>query len=121
MIVELSDQNYPEFISQTKEPVFIEFYTPMCGACQQLHPILEQMDLHYKGDVVISRCDVSSNPKLASKYRIQSVPFCVAINKDKKIKDVELGLLDPMRYFEMADHALYNYTFWQLIKKKFGF
>ena len=121
MIVELTDSNYPEFISQTAKPVFIEFYTPMCGACQQLHPILEQMDLHYKGDVVISKCDVSTNRKLGQKYRIQSVPFCVAINQDKKIKDVEMGLLDPMRYFEMADRALYNYTWWETIKKKFGF
>lgn len=121
MIVELTDKNYPDFITQTDKPIFIEFYTPMCGACQELHPILEQMDLHYKGDVVIARCDVSQNPKLANKYRIPSVPFCVAINKDKKIKDVELGLLDPLRYFEMADTALYNYSWWELLKKKFGF
>ena len=121
MIVELTDQNYSEFISQTDKAVFIEFYTPMCGACQQLQPTLEQMDLHYKGDVVISKCDVSTNRKLAQKYRIKSVPFCVAINREKKIKDVEMGLLDPMRYFEMADNAFYNYTWWESIKKKIGF
>jgi len=120
MIVELSDNNYAEFISQTDKAVFIEFYTPMCGACQQLHPILEQLDLHYKGDVVISKCDVSVNPKLGKKYRIQSVPFCVAINREKKIKDVEMGLLDPMRYFEMCDKAFYNYSWWESIKKKLG-
>jgi thioredoxin-like negative regulator of GroEL len=121
LIVEVSDENYMEFVEQTNRPIFIEFYTPMCGACQGLIPIMEQMDLHYKGDVVISKCDVSRNPKLAHKYRIQSVPFCVAINQKKEIKDVELGLLDPMRYFEMADRVLYNYSFWGLIKKKFGF
>jgi len=49
------------------------------------------------------------------------VPFFVAINKDKKIKDVELGALDPMRYFDMADRVLYNYSWWDIFKKKFGF
>jgi thioredoxin-like negative regulator of GroEL len=121
MIVELKDGNYADFITQTDKPIFIEFYTPMCGACQRLLPILDEMDLHYKGDVVIGKCDVSSNPKLAEKYRIRSVPFCVSINREKKIKDVELGLLDPIRYFEMADKALYNYTWWQLFVKKLGF
>ena len=121
MVVELTDETYPDFIQQTQKPIFIEFYTPMCGACQQVIPILTEMDIHYKGDVVISKCDVSKNPRLAKKYRIQSVPFFVAINKDKKIKDVELGALDPMRYFDMADRVLYNYSWWDIFKKKFGF
>ncbi len=121
MIVEVTDDNYMDFVEQTNNPIFIEFYTPLCGACQGLIPIMEQMDIHYKGDVVIAKCDVSRNPKLAHKYRVQSVPLCVSINKEKKIKDVEMGLLDPMRYFEMADYALYNYTWWQFLLKKLGF
>jgi thioredoxin-like negative regulator of GroEL len=124
MLVELTDQNYPDFIEQTELPVFIEFYTPMCGACQQLEPLLDELDKHYNHTsniAVIAKVDVSINPRLAKKYRISSVPFCVAINKDKKIKDVELGLVDPMRYFEMADKAIYNYSWWQSLLKKFGF
>jgi|GEM_PF-672510 len=121
MLVNLTDKNYADFVEQTNKPIFIEFMTPMCGACQQLEPILEQMDMHYKSEVVVAKVDVSSNPKLAQKYRVSSVPFCVAINKEKQIKDVEMGLLDPMRYFEMADKALYNYTWWQTFIKKLGF
>jgi thioredoxin 1 len=121
MLVKLTDKNYADFVKQTNKPIFIEFMTSMCGACQQLEPILEQMDSHYKGEVVISQVDINANRKLANKYKVTSVPFCVAINREKKIKDVELGLLDPMRYFEMADKSLYNYSWWQVILKKLGF
>lgn len=112
MIVELNDTNYSDFISQTKKPVFIDFYSPTCGPCQTVLGYLPRLDDYFGDEAVIAKVDVSRNPKLASKYEIRSVPFCVSIGaRDKMVKDYEMGAAAIDRYIGMVQKAQ-GKSFW---------
>ena len=92
MIIELSDENYSSFVQACDKAIFIDFYSPSCGPCQELMTQLPHIDKYFKDEAVISKVDVTKNPKLSQKYEISSVPFCVSISaKDKMVKDFELG------------------------------
>lgn len=106
MIIELNDENYSEFIQECEKAVFIDFYSPTCGPCQELMTQLPHIDNYFKGEAIISKVNVSTNPKLAQKYEISSVPFCVSISaKDKMLKDFELGAASVDRYIRMIKKA----------------
>jgi len=105
-MLELTDTTYPQFVAETDKPLFIDFYSPTCGPCQQVLTQLPYLERHFGDDAVIAKVDVTRNPKLAAKYEIRSVPFCVSIGaKDKMVKDYELGAATTDRYIRMIEKA----------------
>jgi thiol-disulfide isomerase/thioredoxin len=103
---ELNDSNYTSFVTSMKGVLFIDFYTPSCSACQEIMPLMPHVENYFKDeDVTIAMVDVSVNPKLAKKYEISSVPFCVSIGEDKMVKDYELGASSVDRYVNMVKKA----------------
>jgi thioredoxin len=106
MVIELSDETYSELVQSCDKAIFIDFYSPMCGPCQEVIPLLNNLDKYFKDEAVIAKVDVTQNPKLAAKYEISSVPFCVSIGKkDKIVKDYELGPAGISRYITMIQKA----------------
>lgn len=106
MILELTDSNYVQTVEAETRAIFIDFYSPMCGPCQELLMQLPHLDNYFKDSALITKVDVTQNPKLAQKYEISSVPFCVSISpKDKLVKDYELGAGSIDRYITMIKKA----------------
>jgi len=103
-IIELKDSNYSKLIENNENTIFIDFFSPYCGPCQNLLSILEELGKHAEQhNVIVYKCDVSKNPKISNKYQIQSVPFTCVITKDKKIVHPNLGLQDPSYYFNIIE------------------
>ena len=103
--MELTDNNYENIIKNNDKPVFIDFYSPTCGPCQILMQLIDERLEEYgkeKG-VMVVKCDVSQNPKLAEAFKIQSIPFTIAIMPDEKLKFPELGLKEESYYFGIID------------------
>ena len=106
MITELTDETYTELVEKTDKAIFIDFYSPMCGPCQEVLANLPHIDSFFKDEAVIAKVDVTQNPRLAKKYEISSVPFCVSIGaKDKMVKDYEVGAASVDRYIRMVQKA----------------
>lgn len=105
-MIELTDETYTDFITNTDKAVFIDFYSPTCGPCHQVLALLPHLESHFGEEALIAKVDVSRNPKLAAKYEIRSVPFCVSIGpQDKMVKDYELGAKPMERYISMIKKA----------------
>ena len=67
---------------------------------------LSSLDNYFKDGAIIAKVDVTKNPRLAHKYEISSVPFCVSIGADDKmLKDFELGPASIDRYIRMIKKA----------------
>jgi thioredoxin 1 len=117
-MIELTDTTYTDFISTTDKPVFIDFYSPTCGPCQQVLALLPHLENYFGDEAIIAKVDVSRNPKLAAKYEIRSVPFCVSVGaKDKMVKDYELGAASAERYISMIKKAQGKGLFARLFRK----
>lgn len=105
MVMELTDENYTQTITSTDKAIFIDFYSPLCGPCQELLPLLPRLAGYFGEEALIAKVDVTQNPKLAQKYEIRSVPFCIAVGKDKLVKDYELGPASMERCIRMVKKA----------------
>ena len=103
--MELTDKNYTNIIKNNEAPVFVDFYSPTCGPCQMLGTLIEERLEAYAKEhgITIAKCDVSRNPKLAEAFKVQSVPFTIAVMPDGKLKYPELGLKNETYYFELIE------------------
>jgi len=55
-------------------PVIVDFWSPSCGPCKQLTPLLEKLVRQAGGLVRLVKINVDENHELAAQLRIQSVP-----------------------------------------------
>ncbi|MEA2110726.1 MAG: thioredoxin domain-containing protein [Campylobacterota bacterium] len=106
MAFELTDENYVTTVEDTKVAMFIDFYSPTCGPCQEIQPLMDLLEAYFGDRALICKVNVQQNPKLAKKYEIKSVPFCVSVGEDKMIKDYELGAGSIDRYIRMVEKAI---------------
>ena len=85
----LNDSNFAQAVQ--KYPLLVvDFWAPWCGPCRILSPIIEQLAKEFGGKVIFGKLNVDENLRVASEFRIQSIP-AVAIFKNGQIVDGFVG------------------------------
>ena len=59
--VELDDSTFSGFISRASKPVMVDFFSPTCGPCRMLAPVIDSMARKFYGRVIIAKLDTSRN------------------------------------------------------------
>jgi thioredoxin 1 len=57
----------------------VDFFAEWCGPCKMLSPILESLAPEFEGKLEIVKVDIDSEPELAQKYGVSSIPTIVAL------------------------------------------
>jgi thioredoxin 1 len=71
--------------------VVVDFYADWCGPCRTLTPTVEKLAEDYQGKVEIVKVNVDSNPELAIRYGVSSIPTVVFI-KNQQVVGRTVGL-----------------------------
>ena len=75
------------------KPMVIDFYATWCGPCQQLVPIMDEIEKNHKGEVIFERIDVDEHPELAQEFNIEAIPMLMFITPKGEYKTI-VGLED---------------------------
>lgn len=89
MIIELTDLNYKDTVSNGK--VMIDFWADWCGPCRMLAPIVAELAIE-QNEVSIAKVNVDDYPELAGKYGVMSIPTLLFL-KDGKVLDTSVGVV----------------------------
>jgi thioredoxin 2 len=73
--VVVTDTNFPEKVLASPLPVLMYAWAPWCGSCQSVNPIIDQFAAESIGKVRVTKLNLDSNPSLANRFNILSVPF----------------------------------------------
>ena len=72
--VELGDNNFHDFIKNAPLPVMVDFFSPTCGPCQMMLPIVNAMAQEHVNEFIIAKVDTSKNHQIALFFNIRGVP-----------------------------------------------
>ena len=82
-IVDVTEADFEyEVISYSQNtPVIVDFWASWCKPCKTLGPLLENLALEGQGTFRLARVDVDSNPNLALRFGVRSIPTVKAFSQ----------------------------------------
>jgi thioredoxin 2 len=100
--VELDDSTFSGFISTVAKPVMVDFFSPTCGPCRTLAPVINTMARKFYGRLIIAKLDTSRNQMAASQYRIRGVPTLLFF-KNGELMDQVTGALPEQELVQLLE------------------
>lgn len=85
-MIELSQDNFSQFIAESKLPVLIEFGAEWCVPCKRLEPELEKLAIEWKDKIVLAHINVDQDADIAAEFMVMGVPTVILI-KDGELME----------------------------------
>lgn len=99
------EKNPDQWVYEGDKPCIIDFYADWCGPCKQVAPILRDLAILYKKDIVVYKINVDQEQELAAAFGIQSIPTFLFIPKEGKPK-MSMGALPREAFVQQIDEFL---------------
>lgn len=90
-IIELTSKNFNEVIKNAQTPVLVDFYTPWCGPCKMITPMLEEVAKELAGKVVFGKVNADDEIEIKTHYKVGTFPT-ILIFKNGEVVDQIIGL-----------------------------
>jgi thioredoxin 1 len=88
--VAVTDSDFEQQVEQHEGLTVVDFWATWCGPCRMIAPILDQLAVDYNGQVKVTKLDVDSNIKTATRFNVRSIPMLLFF-KGGKVVDQLIG------------------------------
>lgn len=75
-------------VGQPGSVTLVDFWAPWCGPCRALAPSLERLATDFAGRAKVAKVDVDSNPDLAGRFGVRSIPTLVFFRDGREVERV---------------------------------
>ena len=76
-------KNLKDQISQSHEPILVDFYADWCGPCQTMNPIIQAVLVEMEGKIKLLKVNVDKHPQLSQQFAIRSIPHYILFKRGK--------------------------------------
>lgn len=73
-IVNLTEQEFDQFVASAHLPVLVDFWAPWCGPCKTIAPLLDELAEELSDVLIIAKVNVDENAALPKKLGVRGIP-----------------------------------------------
>ncbi|MDY3014221.1 MAG: thioredoxin [Evtepia sp.] len=89
-VISMNHENFDHTISQSKNPVLVDFWASWCGPCTMLSPVVEQLAEEHP-ELTVAKVNVDEAPELARRFQIAAIPTLLLF-RDGQPAGVSVGV-----------------------------
>lgn len=104
-VVILNASNFATEVTNSPEPVLVDFWATWCGPCKMLAPVLDELAGEYAGKAKIAKLDIDESRDLAIEHNVQSIPTLILFKGGQKIGQV-VGMRPKTELKKLIDGGL---------------
>lgn len=97
----ITKENFEVEVLQDNKSVLLDFWASWCGPCRVLGPVIEEI-ANERTDIKVAKLNVDEQPKLATAFKIMSIPTLVLIRGGKVIATM-IGVQPKAKILSMLD------------------
>ncbi len=86
--VEVNESNWDDAVLNSDVPVLVDFWAEWCGPCKMIAPTVHEMAVEYDGQLNVGKVDVDSNPNIAMKYNVRSIPALIFFKNGEPVDQI---------------------------------
>ena len=85
----VNEADFQKEVIESSRPVLVHFWTPWCGLCKLITPMLETMQKNHDLTIKLVSINADDNLKLANTYRLKNVPTIMLFNDGRLIEKLD--------------------------------
>jgi thioredoxin 1 len=97
--IELTANNFDDIVGANQR-VVVDFWAQWCKPCIAMNPIVEKLSHKYNGEVAFGRVDIERHGRVASRFKIFSIPTFLLFKNGKPV-DMAIGAVGEKALEEM--------------------
>ena len=98
--MEVTDDTFESEVEKHSGLAVVDFWATWCAPCRMIAPILDQLATEYSGKAKVTKLDVDTNIRTASRFNVRSIPT-ILFFKDGQLVDQIVGAVPKPRLEEV--------------------
>lgn len=103
--VHLTDDSFHEEVMRSDLPVMIDFWSPSCGPCAKLAPIVIDLATEFQGRLKVCEANVVEAPRVAARYGVRGTPTVLYVDRGEVVERV-VGFRGSLYHREIIETEL---------------
>jgi thioredoxin len=103
--VHVTDENFIQVVTRSELPVVLDVWSPGCGPCRMLEPIVMDLAATYNGRVKVAEMNAVEAGRLAARLGVMGTPTVLFLSKGREVHRV-VGFVGSRYLQEVVDAEL---------------